>query len=52
MQRMQNILERCILEYFSYLESSPHEAIAFTAIADALYGETNKDVNLLIAITF
>lgn len=41
---MQNILERCILEYFGNLESNPHEALAFTSIADALYGEKNEDV--------
>lgn len=46
MKRMQNILERCILEYFSNLESNPHEALAFTAIADALYGEKDEDVCL------
>lgn len=44
MNRMQNILERCILEYFSNLESNPHESIAFPCIADALYGERNEDV--------
>lgn len=44
MIRMQNILERCILEYFSNLESNPHEALAFAAIADSLYGEHNDDV--------
>lgn len=45
MTRMQNILERCILEYFSNLESNPHEALAFAAIADSLYGECNDDVS-------
>lgn len=44
-QRMQNILERCILEYFSSMESSPHEAIAYPVIADALYGYTVDDVS-------
>lgn len=48
MQRIHNILERCILEYFSNLESNPHETIAFTAIADALYGEKEEDVSLNI----
>lgn len=46
MNRMQNILERCILEYFSNLESNPHEALAFAAIADSLYGEQNEDVTI------
>lgn len=45
MERMQNILERCILEYFSSMETSPHEAIAFPVIADALYGSTSDDVS-------
>lgn len=45
MERMQNILERCILEYFSSMETSPHEAIAFPVIADALYGNTSDDVS-------
>lgn len=47
MNRMQNILERCILEYYSNLESSPHEAIAFASIADSLYGEKNEDVSFI-----
>lgn len=47
MNRMQNILERCILEYYSNLESNPHEAIAFASIADSLYGEKNEDVSFL-----
>lgn len=45
MNRMQNILERCILEYYSNLESNPHEAIAFASIADSLYGENDADVS-------
>lgn len=45
MNRMQNILERSILEYYSNLESNPHEAIAFASIADSLYGEKNEDVS-------
>lgn len=45
MNRMQNILERCILEYYSNLESNPHEAIAFASIADSLYGEKTEDVS-------
>lgn len=45
MKRMQNILERCILEYFSSMESSPHEALTFPVIADALYGNTLEDVS-------
>lgn len=46
MNRMQNILERCILEYYSNLESNPHEAIAFASIADSLYGENDADVKI------
>lgn len=49
MNRMQNILERSILEYYSNLESNPHEAIAFAAIADSLYGEKNEDVSRFIS---
>lgn len=48
MQRMQNILERCILEYFSNLESNPHESIAFATIADSLYGEKDEDVSQVL----
>lgn len=44
MNRMQNILERCLLECHSNLESSPHEAVAFPAIADILYGQHDQDV--------
>lgn len=46
MKRLQNILERSILEYFSNLESNPHEALAFSVIADALYGINDEDVIL------
>lgn len=49
MNRMQNILERSILEYYSNLESNPHEAIAFATIADFLYGENNEDVSRFIS---
>lgn len=45
MQRMQNILERCTLEYFSSMETRPHEAFAFSVIDDALYGSTSDDVS-------
>lgn len=48
MTRMQNILERSILEYYSNLESNPHEAIAFASIADSLYGEKSEDVRRFI----
>lgn len=48
MNRMQNILERSILEYYSNLESNPHEAIAFASIADSLYGEKSEDVSRFI----
>lgn len=47
MNRLQNVLERCILEYYSSLESNPHEALAFAAIADSLYGERSEDVILI-----
>lgn len=52
MNRMQNILERCILEYYSNLESNPHEAIAFASIADSLYGEKKEDVGCYSLIYF
>lgn len=44
MKRLQNILERCLLEIYSSFESSPHEAVAFPVIADYLYGQQDKDV--------
>lgn len=50
MNRMQNILERSILEYYSNLESNPHEAICFACIADSLYGEKTDDVSLICAL--
>lgn len=46
MKRMNNILERCLLECYSSFESTPHEAIAFPVIADILYGQYDKDVSL------
>lgn len=50
MSRMKNILERNILEYLSNLESNPHDAVAFLAIGDILYGSTPEDViNVLIS---
>lgn len=45
MIRMRNILERNILEYLSNLESNPHDAVAFLAIGDVLYGRTTEDVS-------
>lgn len=45
MARMKNILERNILEYLSNLESNPHDAVAFLAIGDVLYGRTPQDVS-------
>lgn len=50
MNRMQNILERSILEYYSNLESNPHEAIAFASIADSLYGEKNEDFEMRLNV--
>lgn len=44
MKRLTNILERIVLEYFSTLESNPHDSITFSVIGDALYGETEEDV--------
>lgn len=52
MNRLQNVLERCILEYYSSLESNPHEALAFAAIADSLYGERSEDVILIFLPNF
>lgn len=52
MNRLQNVLERSILEYFSSLESNPHEALAFAAIADSLYGERSEDVIILRTFFF
>lgn len=46
MQRMQNIIKRCIAGYLQDMESSPHEKIAYPAIANALHGNTNEDVSL------
>lgn len=45
MKRMQNILERCLLEIYSSFESTPHEAVAYPVIADILYGQQDKDVS-------
>lgn len=47
MQRMNNILERNILEYLSSLENSPHDTVAFVVIGDILYGEQPEDVSVL-----
>lgn len=48
MQRMQNIIERCISEYLKDMEMYPHEKIAYPAIANALYGNTSEDVSMTI----
>lgn len=45
MTRMRSILERNVLEFLNNLEGSPHEAVAFLAIGDALYGNTEEDVS-------
>lgn len=44
MKRLTSILDIIVLEYFSTLESNPHDSITFSAIGDALYGETDEDV--------
>lgn len=48
MNRLKNMLERNILEYFSNLESAPHDAISFLVIGDVLYGNTPEDVSFLL----
>lgn len=45
MKRLTHILERIVLEYFSNLESNPHDSIAFSVIGDSLYGENDEDVS-------
>lgn len=44
MKRMNNIIDRNILEYLSNLENNPHDTVAFIVIGDALYGEKPEDV--------
>ncbi|EAT39319.1 AAEL008862-PA [Aedes aegypti] len=43
MKRMENVLERYILESLSNLESSPHDNVAFHVIGDVLYGAVEQD---------
>lgn len=50
MTRMNNILDRTILEYLNNLETNPHDAIAFLAIGDFLYGETVNDVRTAFSV--
>ncbi|KXJ72958.1 hypothetical protein RP20_CCG016849 [Aedes albopictus] len=43
MKRMENVLERYILESLSNLETSPHDNVAFHVIGDVLYGAVEQD---------
>lgn len=46
MKRLQTVIHRFELERLSYLERSPHNAIAFTVIGDFLYGRDINDVSI------
>jgi len=43
--RMTTVIKRRILEQMSSLENQPHDAIAFMAIGDILYGHSVDDLN-------
>jgi len=43
--RMTTVIRRRILEQMSSLENQPHDAIAFMAIGDVLYGHNVDDLN-------
>jgi len=45
-QRLKTVINRRILEQMSQLENSPHDAVAFMAIGDMLYGNTQEDLNI------
>lgn len=45
MHRLGNMIEKMILEAYSNLEDSPHEAVAFMIIGDVLYGNSEGDVS-------
>jgi len=42
-ERLKTVLDRRILEQISQVENSPHDAVAFMAIGDMLYGNNSSD---------
>lgn len=45
MKRMQTVVNRHRQETLSHLETNPHDAVAFMAIADMLYGTSKDDLH-------
>eukprot|EP00092_Neocalanus_flemingeri_P035801 GFUD01038981.1.p1 GENE.GFUD01038981.1~~GFUD01038981.1.p1 ORF type:complete len:1002 (+),score=290.69 GFUD01038981.1:52-3057(+) len=44
--RMRTVVNRRILEQMSQVENSPHDAVAFMAIGDMLYGNNQDDLKV------
>ena len=44
-RRMETVIQRRILEQSSQMENSPHDAVAFMAIGDMLYGNSEADLD-------
>jgi len=44
--RMKTVVNRRILEQMSQVENSPHDAVAFMAIGDMLYGNNEDDLKV------
>lgn len=45
MKRMHSVINRCILEILSHLETIPNDTVAYSIIAHVLYGNTKEDVS-------
>jgi len=46
MNRVRTVVNRRILEQRSQIENSPHDAVAFIAIGDMLYGNNQEDLKV------
>ena len=44
--RMMTVINRRISEQMSQMENSPHDAVAFIAIGDMLYGNSTEDLRV------
>ena len=45
-QRMLTVINRRVSEQMSEIENSPHDAVAFIAIGDMLYGNSTEDLRV------
>lgn len=50
MERLRAIIQKQLRETLSHIETSPHDALAFSCIVDVLYSLSNEQVNFFLLI--